>query len=73
MHPRRLPLVGALILSLCLIGTSCASDSPTNSDQRASEAPSLDGAGWFGGGGRMPGDTTTARAGAPSDSTSAGR
>ena len=60
MHTRRSLFVGAFVLSLCLIGASCTSDSPTNSDQQASETPSLDGIGWQGGGGRMPGDTTTA-------------
>lgn len=68
MHARRLPLAGALILGLCLIGAGCASDSPTTPDQQAADAPLLDGPGWFGGGGRMPSDSTSTGT-TPPDST----
>ncbi len=59
MRPLRTLLVRALVLVLASIGASCASDDPTSSDPRAADTPSLDGTGWTGGGGRIPGDSTT--------------
>ncbi len=72
MHPRRLPFVGALVFSLCLLISGCASDSPT-SDDRTPGPPLLDGPGWIGGGGRMPGDTTSTSNAPPPDSTPVNR
>lgn len=65
MRPREIPLLSALLVALCLLGASCAPDTPTSSDRHAPEAPSLDGTGWVGGGGRAPADSTST----PPDST----
>lgn len=57
MRVRKLPL--ALALAFTLLGSGCGSEAPTSSDHAAPAAPSHDGTGWMGGGGRMPGDTTS--------------